>query len=139
LIRFYISLIIFATAIISCNSRTAIVLTNKSNVSRSIRVTYPSNLILSNNKDSLQGWDLTNTEHVNISKERYRYGLKIPISSDTTGSVFFFDLKPKHEVTLLRQPKPISLSTIKKILITAGSDTLNHSKGTGVWYYMVKD
>ena len=132
-----ISLIILSAMTISCNQGTAIVLTNKSNVDKKITVTYPRDFTFSNNKDSLQAWDLSNTENEISMREVYRHSLKIPFYSDTSRRILSFNLKAGHEVTVLDQPT--SLSTIKKIYIVANNDTLNSKRKGGCWTYMIKN
>ena len=109
---------------------------SKSLVDKNIRVTFPISFKFPNYQDSLQAWDLSNTQNAFTERDRYRYSLRIPISIDTAERTFSFTLKAGHEVTVLGQPT--SLSTIKNTSVIADSDTLKYMRQNGCWIYSIR-
>src|SRR5215204_1208105 len=108
--------------LVACNHGVAIVATNQSNAGKQIDVILPKTLKLPHRLDSLQAWDLSNTQNDITMRDRYRYSVKIPTNVDTSTNTLSFNLKSHHEITVFGQPT--SLQTIKKTFFVVGTDTL---------------
>jgi hypothetical protein len=134
-VRVYFFIIIMAI-VSSCNRQAAIILTNQSLVDKNVRVTYPAGFAFLNYQDSLQAWDLANTQNAISVRDRYRYSLKLPVATDPILRTVSFTLKAGHEVTVLGSPTHVS--TIRKTVILAGDDTLNYRKQNACWVFLIR-
>ena len=132
----FISVIAICSILLSCNQGTAIVITNSSSTDKTLRVTFPTSVQLLNRQDSLQAWDLSNTENDISTREKYRYSLKIPAIVDTSSKTLFFTLKSGHEVTAFGHLT--QRSTIEKTFVVSDADTLEYERKGGCWTYIIR-
>ena len=144
------------TLFCSCIVGTDVSITNKTKTEKSIHASYPAHApspIFRKDKrsDSLQGYDISETEHAITSRDYYRYPVRIPIEcSDTSARTFSFTLKPGHKVFLMNQ-YPSASPAFGSVFIIDKRDTLvlekkgrffkkrpKRGKG-GSWTYIIKD
>src|SRR5688572_22878660 len=128
--------VITSLMLFSCATGDAIIIKNKSGSDKNIIINYPTGFSFPANPDSLQAWDLTNTENLVSTKDIYRNNLKIPATPASSGKGWTFMLKARHEVTVLG--KPTHRNTIKNTLVLSNYDTLKVDRSGNCWVYTIE-
>jgi hypothetical protein len=129
-------LLLFSFAMTSCATGDAIIIKNKSAREKNMVVYYPAGFSFPAHPDSLQAWDLNDTEDLVSVKDIYRNSLKIPATADTSGKGWAFVLKPGYEVTVLAWPTHRRI--IKNTLVLSDHDTLRVKRSGNCWIYTIK-
>jgi hypothetical protein len=103
------SLILFLLLTIvmaSCVVGTQVSIINRTMSDKSVTVYYPANFrfpipIKGGNNDSLQAYDISQTENSITTRDYYRYPVKVHITMlDTVAKTYSFILKPKYKLIL---------------------------------------
>jgi hypothetical protein len=135
--RFFIIVFVLTVSCISCVTGIEVVIKNRSQSDKNIRVDYPANLKLpinniSRTNDSLNTYDHTLTANAISTRDYYRYPDKTAIIMlDTINRTYSFNLKPGHDVIIESRWTEHSKPTYGQLFIINNSDTVELIKRGG--------